>query len=406
MKGGEVMTVAVIGGGAAGLTAALTAAEGGAEVVLLERQGRVGRKLLATGNGRCNLTNLHGETEHWHGADPAFARPALAAFGPEEAVEFFRTLGLLTVAEPSGRVYPLSDQAGSVVDVLRFAVQAAGVTVRTDFDVTALQPDGKGFRIRSAEETLRAERVILCCGGMAGGPLGGARSGYDLLKALGHRMTKLYPALVQLRTDPTWVRSLKGVRADAALTLRRGDEVLAAGEGEVQFTDYGVSGPAVFELSRAASTAGGELTLTLDLLRGTDFAEVLALLERRCAALPELTVNDLFTGMLHNRLGRTAARYTGLALDASLSALGRRDLRRAAGAVKAFALPVTGTQGFDSAQVTAGGARTEEFDPRTLQSRLIPGLYAAGELLDVDGDCGGYNLQWAWASGRLAGRLL
>ena len=150
MKGGEVMTVAVIGGGAAGLTAALTAAEGGAEVVLLERQGRVGRKLLATGNGRCNLTNLHGEAEHWHGADPAFARPALAAFGPEEAVEFFHTLGLLTVAEPSGRVYPLSDQAGSVVDVLRFAVQAAGVTVRTDFDVTALQPDGKGFRIRSA----------------------------------------------------------------------------------------------------------------------------------------------------------------------------------------------------------------------------------------------------------------
>ena len=400
------MRVAVIVGGASGLTAACTAAEQGAQVILLEAQPRVGRKLMATGNGRCNLTNLEDGREHWHGADPAFVLPALSAFGPLETLDFFRSLGLLTAEEPGGRVYPLSDQAGSVVDVLRFAVQAAGVEVRTGRRVSALTRERGGFLLRADGEELRADRVILCCGGAAGGPLGGCLDGYKLLRSLGHGVTELCPALVQLRTEPLWVRPLKGVRAPAALTLRRDGQVLARTRGEVQFTEYGVSGPAAFELSRAASVSGGGQELTLDLLDGTPFGELEALLAARCHALPELTANDLLTGMLHNRLGRTLVRRAGLSLEVPLSALDGKSLRRVAGCVKRFALPVTGTQGFDSAQVTAGGARTAQFDPETLSSRLVPGLYAAGEVLDVDGDCGGYNLQWAWASGRLAGRLL
>lgn len=397
------MTVAVIGGGASGLMAALTAAQQGASVVLLERQSRVGRKLLATGNGRCNLTNLQLSEKNYHGAHPDFVRPALAAFGPEEALAFFRALGLLTTAEDSGRVYPLSDQAGSVVDVLRFAVEAAGVDVRTDFDVTALRRVGDGFSVCSDSGSVPADKVIICCGGMAGGKLGGTKSGYELLSSLGHRVTKLYPALVQLRTDNTFVRSLKGVRADAGVRLEQDGQTLAESAGEVQFADYGVSGPAIFEISRAAAVKPEGLTIHLDLLRSLDFAGTAELVEARRQALPGLTLENLLTGMVHNRLGRTVLRYAGYGLNAPVGGLRQRDVNRIAGALKDFALPVTGTQGFEGAQVTVGGMRTDEFDPDTLESRLVPGLYAAGEVLDIDGDCGGYNLQWAWASGHLAG---
>lgn len=399
------MKVAVIGGGAAGLAAAITAAEAGHAVTVLERQGRVGRKLMATGNGRCNLSNLNWGPENYHGQDPAFALPALAAFPPAAALDFFRSLGLLTAAEPSGRVYPFSDQAGSVVDVLRLTAAARGAELRTGAEVLALERAGDGFRVRLAGETLTAERVIVCCGGLAGEKLGGTRSGYVLLSSLGHRRTPLHPALVQLRTDPTYVRALKGVRAQAAVTLAAGGVPVASSSGEVQFTDYGISGPAVFEISRAASSAAGDVTARLDLLPGLPRGELEGLLARRAEDLPGLPLENLLTGMLHNRLGQTVLRYAGFGLAGTADGLAGADLGRIAAAVKDFTLPVTGTLGFDAAQVTAGGMDTAEFDPDTLQSRLVPGLYAAGEVLDVDGDCGGYNLQWAWASGRLAGRL-
>lgn len=399
------MKVAVIGGGAAGLTAAITAAEAGHTVTVLERQGRVGRKLMATGNGRCNLSNLNWGPENYHGQDPAFALPALAAFPSAAALDFFRSLGLLTVAEPSGRVYPRSDQAGSVVDVLRLAAAARGAELRTGAEVLSLCRAGDGFALALAGETVTADRVIVCCGGLAGEKLGGTKSGYALLSSLGHRRTPLHPALVQLRTDPTYVRALKGVRAEARVVLEEAGAVIAQSAGEVQFTDYGVSGPAVFEVSRAASTAAGEVTARLDLLPGLPRGELEGLLARRVEDLPGLPLENLLTGMLHNRLGQTVLRYAGCGLSGTVNGLTGTDLGRIAAAVKDFTLPVTGTLGFDAAQVTAGGMDTAEFDPNTLRSRLVPGLYAAGEVLDVDGDCGGYNLQWAWASGRLAGRL-
>ena len=399
------MNVIVIGGGASGLMAALTAARNGHAVTLLERQSRVGRKLLSTGNGRCNLTNLHVAPVHYHGLSPDFVRPALDAFDTEAALAFFHGLGLLTVAEDSGRVYPYSDQAGSVLDVLRFAADAAGVITRTGFEVEQLRRTKHGFAVSSAEETLAADRVIVCCGGMAGGKLGGTRSGYLLLQSMGHNMTKLYPALVQVKTDTTYVKALKGVRATGELTLCRGRDTVAESRGEVQFTEFGVSGPAVFDLSRSAAVEKPPLTLHIDLLPRLSAADTEALLRQRAALMPELTTENLLAGMLHNRLGRTLLRYAGFGLTEPVAALGAAERQRIAEAIHDFALPVTGVLGFDGAQVTAGGVRTDEFDPETLQSRLVPGLYAAGEVLDIDGDCGGYNLQWAWSSGYLAGQL-
>ena len=399
------MQVIIIGGGASGLMAAITAARNGHAVTLLERQARVGRKLLATGNGRCNLTNMNMTLPCYHGQSPEFIRPAFAALDRDATLDFFHGLGLLTVAEATGRVYPYSDQAGSVVDVLRFAADAAGVTTRTGFEVTGLKRTKKGFSVSSAGETLTADRVIVCCGGMAGGKLGGTRSGYELLQSLGHSVTKLYPALVQIKTDNTYVKALKGVRANASLRLCRGRDTVAASQGEVQFTEFGVSGPAVFELSRAAATEKGPLTIHLDLLPQLSAADIEALLRRRIASTQALTAENLLAGMLHNRLGRTILRYTGYSLTDSVASLSAADLKKVSEAIKCFSLSVIGVLGFDGAQVTVGGIRTSEFDPATLQSRLVPGLYAAGEVLDIDGDCGGYNLQWAWSSGYLAGQL-
>lgn len=396
-------TVAVIGGGAAGMMAAIEAASRGAKVYLFERQARVGKKLSVTGNGRCNLTNEDITPGHYHGEDRAFILPALRRFGTAETLVFFRELGLLTVTEPGGRVYPLSDTAGSVVDVLRFALEALGVSVYTGAEVREIIRKKKRFRMTVDEEELTADRLIIACGGAAGEKVGGTNLGYALLKSFGHSCTALRPSLVQLRTGDTLCRSLKGIRADALVTVMRDGAAIAETTGEVQFTEYGLSGPAVFEISREA-LAAKNTTVRLDLLREYAEAEVLNLLRSRQETRPRLTGDDLFTGMLHNRLGRVLLKYAGIGGGKYLTELTARELQALSHAAKHFDFAVTGDMGLPNAQVTAGGIRTGEFDPETMESRLCPGLYACGEVLDVDGDCGGYNLQWAWASGSLAGK--
>ena len=398
--------VIVIGGGASGMMAALTAAEDkNNRVLLLERQQRLGKKLLATGNGRCNLTNTGATAARYHGEDPSFVLPVLTKYPPEAVLARFHALGLLTVTEPSGRVYPLSDTAGSVVDVLRFALANAGVELRTACPARELWRENGGYAVRTDTETLHADDLIVACGGPAGEKLGGVMDGFTLLRPLGHKATALRPALVQLLTAPEYPRALKGVRCEAALRLLAGADCAAQSEGELQFTEKGVSGPAVFEVSRAASVRGGALTLCADFLRNYDGDTVFALLRQRRSALPELPAGELLTGMLHNRLGKMLLKYASVEQNRPLGSLSDRELGRAARACKDFRLPVTGTEGFDHAQVTAGGLRTAAFDPETLESWFMPRLFVCGELLDVDGDCGGFNLQWAWASGLVAGRL-
>ena len=401
-----MQTVIVIGGGASGMIAALTAAENPENrVVLLERQQRVGRKLLATGNGRCNLTNTGAAPENYHGEHPDFAVPALSAFPPAAALDFFHGLGLVTQEEYGGRVYPLSNAANSVVDVLRFALEARGVDVRGACPARSLRREKNGFAVVTDSETLHADKLIVACGGAAGAKLGGVTDGYELLKALGHKRTALFPALVQLLTAPDYPRALKGVRTVCALRLNAGKTTLAESAGELQFTETGVSGPAAFDLSRAAATGGKGLTVSADFFRDYDLVSVCELLRARRRNLPALPASEILTGMLHNRLGKMLVKYAGLNANAPLSTLTDEELETLARACKDFTLEVKGTEGFDSAQVTAGGVKISGFNPETLESWFMPGLFVCGELLDVDGDCGGYNLQWAWASGALAGRL-
>ena len=396
-------TVAVIGGGAAGMMAAIEAASCGANVHLFERQSRVGKKLSVTGNGRCNLTNEAIAPGHYHGENRAFVLPALRRFGASETLQRFRELGLLTVTEPGGRVYPLSDTAGSVVDVLRFALDALGVQVHTGAEVKEAARTKGGFYLRTDENGLTADRLIIACGGAAGEKVGGTNLGYMLLKGFGHTCTSLKPSLVQLRTGDTLCRSLKGIRADADVAVWRNGKIAAETAGEVQFVEYGLSDPAIFEISREALAAKNTV-VRLDLLREYGEAQILDMLRTRRETRPQLTCDDLFTGMLHNRLGRVLLKYAGISGGKSLSELTERELSLLAHAAKCFDFEITGDMGLPNAQVTAGGIRTSEFCADTMESRLCRGLYACGEVLDVDGDCGGYNLQWAWASGPLAGK--
>ena len=399
-------TVLVIGGGASGIIAALTAAEDKTRrVILLERQQRIGRKLLATGNGRCNLTNTGASPENYHGEQEGFATAALNKFTPAQVLDFFHGMGLVTVTEYGNRVYPLSNSANSVVDVLRFALEKSGVELHCACPARVIERRGKGYVVITDEDRLEADYVIVACGGAAGAKLGGVMDGYQLLKPLGHKRTALRPALVQLLTAPEYPRALKGIRADGELSLRSRGETLCRGLGEVQFTEKGLSGPAAFDVSRAAACAGEGADVTINFFRAFSPRQLMELLCRRRETFPELPASELFTGMLHNRLGRMLVKYAAIPQELPTGRLDDLQLEKAAGSASGFTLKLLGTEGFDNAQVTAGGIKTTGFNPETLESWFMPGLFVCGELLDVDGDCGGYNLQWAWSSGRLAGRL-
>ena len=396
------MVIGIIGAGASGMAAALAAAENlENEVILLERQARVGKKLSATGNGRCNLSNLHAMAGGFHGEDPAFSAPALACFDVEKTLSWFRGLGLFTVAEASGRVYPYSDQANSVVDVLRFALEKPNIRLLTGYEVMKVRRFDGGFRIEGTGENLTVDRLIVACGGLAGTKLGGSMAGYKLLRGLGHKCTKLRPTLVQLKSGWSGCQALKGVRANCRVEIYQNSRLHAAGTGEIQFTEYGISGPVVFEVSRDACASGGEWTARLDFLPDVDGDALKEELTRRRET--NWCCEELLTGILHNRLGRVITQSVGIRGNRAVAELREDEIAAVCRAVKDFEITLTEPMGMDSAQVTAGGIVTDEFDPHTMQSRLVPGLYACGEVLDVDGDCGGYNLQWAWSSGHLAG---
>ena len=396
------MVIGIIGGGASGMAAALAAAENpGVQVILMERQARVGRKLQATGNGRCNLTNLRAGTRGYHGDEPEFSAAAIGAFGPGATLEWFRRLGLYTVAEESGRVYPYSDQANSVVDVLRFALEQGNIRVLLGFEAEKVKKTPAGFRVESAGEAVECDRLVIACGGLAGTKLGGTMSGYKLLRSFGHKCTKLRPALVQLRSDWSGCVALKGVRANCDAKILKDGAVFARSRGELQFTEYGLSGPVMFEISRDVCQGKGDWCCELDFLPDMEEGELQEAL--RCRRKGKLTAAELLTGILHNRLGRVLTQAAGIAAYVPIAQLEDGELEEVCRVVKGFRVKLTEPLGMDSAQVTAGGVLTSEFDAKTMESRLVPGLYACGEVLDVDGDCGGYNLQWAWSSGRMAG---
>ena len=396
------MKIGIIGAGASGMMAALSAAENSQnEIILLERQARVGKKLLATGNGRCNLSNRDADKGGYHGNEPGFSAHARKVFSVADTLRYFERIGLMTVQEASGKIYPYSDQANSVVDVLRFALQKPNIQLLTGFDVKKVRHTDDGFLVCSDEETIACDRLIVACGGLAGTKLGGSMSGYKILSQFGHKSTRLRPALVQLKTAFDGITALKGIRANCHITILHDDKTYAEDTGEIQFTDYGISGPVVFQISRDVCYGPGNWSAKIDFLPHIAEDELFDVLCRRRST--QLNAEDLLTGILHNRLGKVLTRCAGLRDQKKIAELTDEQLRWVCQAVKGFILQLTEPMGMDCAQVTAGGVLTCGFNDRTMESKLVPGLYACGEVLDIDGDCGGYNLQWAWSSGRLAG---
>ncbi len=396
------MDIAVIGAGASGMMAALTAAKNkNCHIHIFERQSRVGRKLLATGNGRCNLSHTGDILSAYHGEAPQFAEYALKRFGPENTLRFFEGLGLYTVTEPSGRVYPYSDQANSVVDILRLHLNRPNITLHTGFEVKKLQKTESGFTLTNGEETVRCQKVIVACGGLAGSKLGGSLSGYQLLGKLGHKATRLRPALVQIKSRWQMLPALKGIRTGCQAVILHNGKPFAQSTGELQFTEQGLSGPVIFEISRDVCSTPGSWVCRLNFLPDMPKERLISqLLLRKKENTP---LSELLTGILHNRLGRVLCQCAGLPQTGECGSLTGQQIESLCDCVYGLAVDLTEPMGMDSAQVTAGGVLTSGFDDKTMESKLVPGLYACGEVLDIDGDCGGYNLQWAWSSGYLAG---
>lgn len=363
--------ILILGGGAAGLAAAVRAAQSGAQVTLAEKNERVGQKLLRTGNGRCNFTNLHvSESAYNH---PFFVRPVLEKWNAEAMRAFFSELGLLSYEDPAGRVYPRSDTAASVLDVLRLACRRYGVETVTGFDAARL--DGANVQARDGR-TLSGDAILVATGG-----------GTQLLKSAGHRIVPFSPVLCPLKTDTAPIRGLSGIRVSCALRLTRGGKCVAEESGELLFRDYGVSGIAVFDLSRFAKP--GDM-LHINLLPELSDAQALALFKTRVQALSWCSREEMLTGLFHKRVNEALLRLAGT------------DAQKLARCAKDLSLTVEGPAEPKQAQLTRGGADTAQFDPASMRSKLDARLFAAGEALDIDGRCGGFNLHWAFASGLTA----
>lgn len=391
--------IAVVGAGASGLAAAISAKRENpsVKVVLIEALPRVGKKILATGNGRCNLTNLNIKKGEYSNA--SFASFALKEYPPKKVIEIFESIGLMCTQDFEGRVYPMSNTAASVLECLRLEVYRLGIDIMVDTPVRSIKKNGDVFIINNS---VKSKKVIVSGGGKSSPAQGSDGSCYPLLRSFGHKITELYPGLVQLTVKETDVKSMKGVRVKASINLFVNSELAAHSEGEVLFTDYGISGIAVMDISRTASKFGG--LCRIDLLPKLSGNEVSDFLSGRKNISPNGEIQNALTGLLPSAVGRAVLKRVNILPNTAMSKLTDNDLRRISRTLKDFRLTVTGTKGFTNAQITVGGADVSEFNAKTMESFKVKGLYCTGEVLDVDAVCGGYNLQWAWASGLLAGK--
>ena len=398
--------IAVIGGGASGLMAAISAASEGAEVSILEHKDRVGKKILSTGNGRCNFTNLAQEPICYHSENMMFPWKIIEKFNVQQTIAFFLKLGIYS-KNRNGYLYPYSDQASAVLDVLRMEAARLGIQTKTDTKCQEIIPLKKGFRIQTDSGNYSADRVILATGSKAAPSSGSDGSGYALAKKLGHSLIPVLPSLVQLRCKENYYKGIAGVRVNGSVSIYVDGECMARDEGEIQLTGYGISGIPVFQVSRyAAIGLYGRKKVTAVLNFMPDFTEeqFFTFLKNRIAASPGKTWEEFFIGLFHKKLADLWLKLAPQGRTEKVGNCTEERLHRIAHLIQNFRTEITETNSFEQAQVCRGGIDTKEVNPDTLESLYVRGLYFAGEILDVDGICGGYNLQWAWSSGYLAGK--
>lgn len=399
--------IAVIGGGAAGMMAAIQAAKTGAQVALYERNDRVGKKLLATGNGKCNFSNTDMSKNAYYGSATAFYDELFSIFGVTETVDFFSQCGML-IREKNGYLYPFSEQAATVLDVLRLALEKYHVLINTDSEVKALRraQAGGGLQVLAAMGSHTYDAAILACGGMASPKTGSDGGGYQLAKELGHHVTEVVPALVQLRCHEDFFKSIAGVRTQAGLTLYIDGKAKRHAQGELQLTDYGISGIPVFQFSRDAAYAvlhKKRTTVGIDFLPQWKECAYQQFWEERWKRQSKQTLEQFLTGIANKKINQLIIRLSGERPFTVAGALLEEKRKTIAALYRNLTVTVKETNGFGQAQVCAGGIPADELT-KSLESKYVPNLYFAGEIIDMDGICGGYNLQWAWTSGYVAGR--
>lgn len=400
------MRIGIIGAGASGLTAAYFAAQSEHEVFLFEQKDKVGKKLLATGNGRCNITNINVqkmELSHYIGNNECYDRLAsiFEEFGYEETISFFREIGIETKAKGE-LIYPYTEQAQQVVNALSMAVTEKKVKIITDCVVDRILPTSMGFSVKTSKGEYKLDRVIVSAGGKAQPKLGSDGSGYELIERLGHSITNVIPGLVQFKCQGSFFKQLSGVRVKAKAKLVDGDETIYEEAGEVQLTSYGLSGIVCMNLSNRLNMCKTNPRVVLDIVPEYERPILKELLLNRCENFKNRYTTELLIGLVANKLGDVLVQSAGISTHVKIGTLITDDIERLLDCLKAWEIDITGTNSFDEAQISLGGVALEEVSD-TMESLIVPGLYITGEILNVHGDCGGYNLQLCWTTGAIAG---
>ena len=399
--------VLVIGGGAAGMMAAIVSKRNGAEVVVLERNNRVGKKILATGNGRCNYTNVNLNINNYHGENPKFAYGPLSKFNVENTMDFFEQLGITPAIEDNGKVFPLSFQSSSVLDVLRFEMEDLGIEVLSDAFVSDIKKTHEFTVTLSNGKKIYGDKVIIATGGKAAPNTGSDGSGYTLAEKLGHTIVDVFPGLVQLKLDGDIFKQVDGVKVLGKAKIYNNGELIKEDIGDILFTNYGISGPPILQLSRTALeylNRGENIELGISLIHTKTQEEIYDYLKYRFGFMPRKTIEIGLIGFINKRLILPILKILNIDKDKQVAHLNNEEIRQMAEILTDWRFNIIGSKSFKDAQVTAGGVNTSEVNPSTMESKIVKGLYFVGELLDIDGDCGGFNLQWAWSSGYIAGK--
>lgn len=401
--------IIVIGGGASGIMASITAKDMGKDIAILEGNSRIGSKILTTGNGRCNITNKNIITSRYYSNNPSFFEYALNNFTINETINFFYSLGLPLTTLDGDKMYPLSLQASSVLDIFRMAIEDRNIPVYLNSKVNGIKKTNKGFKINTdMGKTYECKKLILCCGGKSAPSTGSDGSGFNLAKTLNHSIINPIPALVQLKLKYNNLKALSGVKFNGFAEILVDGTSVKKEFGEILFTDYGISGPPILQLSRIASYAlsqGKSVALTVDMMPDLNKKDTLEFLENHWGIFNYRSVLNSFIGLINKKITPILLKEASITnIHKPCYELDWMEKQKIVDLLKNWTFEVYDTNSFKNSQVTAGGINTSEINPMTLESNIVKNLYFAGEILDVDGDCGGFNLQWAWSSGFIAGK--
>lgn len=398
--------IIVVGGGAAGMLAAIVAKRQGSIVTLLERNDRVGKKLLATGNGRCNYTNLNLSLNNYHGRNTSFAEFALTEFNVDNTISFFENMGITPADEDNGKVFPLSFQASSMLDVLRYELEYQGVELITDAYVIDIYKKNK-FTVKLRDgRTFTSDKIIMATGGMAMPASGSDGNGYSILKKLSHTTTDVFPGLVQLKLEGNIFKQVNGVKLVGTAGVYHNNNLIVQDRGDILFTDYGISGPPILQISRKAIeyiNSGKVVELRISIIDTKTTEELYEYLIIRFKKLWMKDLEKSLVGLINKKMILPIIKELNLDKTENVGSMNNDDIFKIAELLTTWSFKIIGNKGWGQAQITAGGINTNEVNNKTMESKIVEGLYIVGELLDIDGDCGGFNLQWAWSSGYIAG---